>query len=687
MLYALEDHTNFLARSNNLVDVKTARIPIPGQSSIMTLGVVAMRHVMAPVMQSSPELFSDPMVDYSVYVKDITEEDEPFVGQGLVSSILSNNSNTSNTFQEEILVPGRVCSNFASLLNKGSVETLEIRLRLAKVTRHEPQQQQPQQRQQQSHPQSQTQQPLQPPSQGSRQQQRTTNYSRHSSISQPKITGKRTIEEVNETNDDFQFAEPKPIQQKNQVQARYVNTAPAPKAARTQSLPTFDAVLNPPPLMSRFPPQSIARRIYLADKNNVRQQQQYALSTSTFNPYEQGTNNNYQQDAVTDVSKRFAPDFIAKIPDGKKGQGSKRTSAKRKQQQASNAQSNTRSSTVTSSSPMTVEETVHKPPICFHCKNVDSKNWRWNEADDESQRGLLCNQCYQYLKSNGVMRPQRLITKQNQMKQKKKDKQQTSSSPNSSGNDTITSTTPLDPASKPKEHPSQYYSSDPITSVDDMVSDLDFHFGPMTDIDPLPVPDNVGDEGDKENVPPRRAVQRSCEAFPVGKASRQSSFEKMLAKSFSGVPPPMSHSPSEWITDLFNQEGTGPTPKDFDNNLTPADFDHTPRDMTTCNTLPCNEESPEADIKQSASQPQRRQSLSQKGKVTVMPSSPLLLVEEDDLPDNGSSSTHLTASNANLMTSDWPETDDTRLGDVVDALPPKAQFTHNPQLGNEFRQS
>jgi hypothetical protein len=632
----------------------------------MTLGVVPIKYVIAPVMQSSPELFSDPLLDFSIYVKDITEEEEPFVGQGLVSNLLNK-----GPMDEDTLVPGRVCSNFAGLLtNKGPTDTLEIRLRLVRVTRRpseqHSQQQQPAPQKPQSHPQQQmNQRPNQNP--------RTQQYLRRSSLSQQQFPEKRKHDDL-DTEDEaeqFQFAQPKPLQ--NRRQPRYVNTAPAPKAARTQSLPTFDGVLNAVPPIARFPPQSIARRIYLADKNNLRQHSSYDPNSS---PVE----------ISTDVSKRFAPDFISKPPNFSKSDPGRKSTTLKKSTSAVNSTTKKAEKKIQQKSKAPVnsellplmDDDIPKPPVCFHCKTYESKSWRWKESDDDSKRGLLCYQCHHYWKSNGVMRPQRLINRQNQSRQKKKEKNQASSSPTSSGNDTMpTSGTPFGGDKSAKELPSQYYSnsSDPMHELDEMVSELDFHFGPMTDIDPLPQ-EMVGE--DKENIPPRPSIQQQRQPPPppvsVRRASRQTSFEKMLAKSFSGVPPPVSHSPGDWMTDLFHTE---PTPKDQDqleNNVTPRDFDNTPRDITTCNTLPCNEESPESDPVKAQQQQQTQQN--NKLKVSAaMPSSPLMMVPESDE----------LSSPQTMMTSEWAvEGEETRLNSHQDSLPPKAHFTHDPHLGVDF---
>ncbi|CDR41106.1 CYFA0S06e01794g1_1 [Cyberlindnera fabianii] len=659
VLYAVDNQTNFLARSNHTLKVKTIRIPIPNQNDIMTLGVVPLKEVIFPVMQSSPELFSDQNSDYSVYVKDVSEEDEPFVGQGLASVILSKNA-----LDDEVLVPGRVCSSFASFLNKGPSEILEIRLRLSKVIKSSaiPQPQTQQQPQVQTQVQ-QSQQPSQPYLHPAPQQ------SNHgpSSTPQPQPVNKRThdqsfdTEDEEEDNSQSKFVQPKPLQKKSTA-TRYVNTAPAPKAARTQSLPTFDIV----PTLARLPPQSIARRIYMADKNNIRGTNFYngdQNSNSTSN-----SNKNYNSspvDAISDVSKRFAPDFITKTPDYIK---KKNTSAAGNGRKGSLSQEKQPQPQPQPIAPAPSKDDNSRPPICFHCKTNTSKSWRWSNSEEESKRGMMCYDCYQYMTTKGVMRPKKLITGQ---AKRRREKAQAASSPISSGNDTAPTTTPGAILEKNGLSTTQYYSnsSDAMNDLEDMIhSDLDFNLGPMTDIDPFPQADQSNQfSDDKENVPPS-SRQNQSRLVSVRRASKQNSFEKMLIKSFSGAPPMApgaGMSPNDWMTDLFNAE---PTPKDGENNnVTPRDTDNTPHDMTTCNTLPCNEESPEEPKTVGTAQ------LNKLKASAAMPSSPL--IDESRLNTSPSSM------------NDWAQGDSTALSSQVgNDLPPKAHFTHDPSIGANYTQ-
>lgn len=561
ILYSLDDN-NFLARSTNSINVKTTKIQIPNQSNLITIGIVNIKDALEPILISSPELFNDLNWDYSVYVKDISEEDEPFVGHGLISNLPNVN--------EELLVTGRVCSNFVTLLNKSNTETLEIKLRLARTKKVQQQQIPPphQQQQQQQQPQL--------------QQQKKKNY-RRSSLSQQQ-------KESSDTENEFDIEKPIFVEPKLQAlpkMTRFVNNNPAPKAARTQSLPVFENMMKPPTNgkpVETFPIDSIPLRIYMADK---------------------GKNNSKINDI--NVAKRFSTDFI-------------KSNSKKKQKKSS-----------------TKKDDHNLYQSCFNCKTLDAKGWKWNESEDLSKRGLLCSLCFNYLREKGTMRPKKLFIKQQQQQQQlqKSKKLLSSSSPNSNvENDTTPATTPIKFSTsiiQNKELPSSssYLSSDSLNGFDDMINEIEFHCGPLTDIDPFPV---IEKETDKENIPPqkqsiaaqlqeyheqRQKQQQQLQPSPE-KATKQTSFEKMLTKSFSGVLPNSNNglsSPSEWMNTFFEeQQQEEPTPKD----QTPKDY--SPKDITTCNTLPCNEDDEIDDI----DTPKIKANDSKK---LTMPSSPFLNLE------------------------------------------------------------
>lgn len=121
VLYTLDDETTFLGRSIKPMLVRVVEVPDSG----IRIGAVDLKKCLQIVVLASPELVSD-RFDLSCYCKDISEPDEPYVGHGMLSVLKDKKG--------ENLVPGRVCSSFASLLGgSNSNETLEIKLKLLKI--------------------------------------------------------------------------------------------------------------------------------------------------------------------------------------------------------------------------------------------------------------------------------------------------------------------------------------------------------------------------------------------------------------------------------------------------------------------------------------------------------------------------------------------------------------------------
>lgn len=132
VLYSFDNSpTVFLSRSKNQYSVKVAQIPMQlanDEETLVTLGAFDLKNCVQQILRSSPEHFKLREQDYAVYYKDITEQpDEPFVANGVMSSLLSSG--------KQHLVPGRVCQNlsasflFGDKANTSSL-TLEIRLKL-----------------------------------------------------------------------------------------------------------------------------------------------------------------------------------------------------------------------------------------------------------------------------------------------------------------------------------------------------------------------------------------------------------------------------------------------------------------------------------------------------------------------------------------------------------------------------
>lgn len=132
VLYSFDNSpTVFLSRSKNQYSVNVAQIPMllaNEEESLVTLGAFDLKNCVLQILKSSPEHFRLEEQDYAVYYKDITEQpDEPFVANGVLSSLLSSG--------KQHLVPGRVCQNLLASFLFGdkantSALTLEIRLKL-----------------------------------------------------------------------------------------------------------------------------------------------------------------------------------------------------------------------------------------------------------------------------------------------------------------------------------------------------------------------------------------------------------------------------------------------------------------------------------------------------------------------------------------------------------------------------
>lgn len=114
-----------LARWHHIIQIRT--IPLDEKT---TIGVVDLRTCLQAVSQSSPEILNQQDNDFSVYAYDYSEPDVPLVGQGLLSS----NMDPQHGSQEQ-LVTGRVTRNLLALLNSGSRDTLEVKLKFATVAK------------------------------------------------------------------------------------------------------------------------------------------------------------------------------------------------------------------------------------------------------------------------------------------------------------------------------------------------------------------------------------------------------------------------------------------------------------------------------------------------------------------------------------------------------------------------
>lgn len=292
ILYTLDDGSSgtYLARSKKPQRVMVVSIPHPSscnenESANFTVGAVDLSPVLQEIYLNSPELLNHNVAksghDYNLYYRDICEVDEPLVSLGLLSQIrlklrkqLEEAGSSEECDEDEsFLVTGRVCSNFAALLKRsysnmaakntqdyGSSNTLEVKLRFIKVMT-----------------------------------QRDCGRPSGTASQQPPIHTK--------SSNAARSGKIRPV--KNTVIKRQMNQTPAQKAERTQSLPIW----NPKQASNTaFPANSIAHKIYLADrKTDANQQSCQQPLAYQVNALQQ--DNTIQRFKVDDsVSKRF--DFM-----------------------------------------------------------------------------------------------------------------------------------------------------------------------------------------------------------------------------------------------------------------------------------------------------------------------------------------------------------------------------------------
>lgn len=302
ILYTLDDGSSgtYLARSKKPERVTVVSIPHPSSandndSANFTVGAVDLSPVLQEIYLNSPELLSHNVAksghDYNLYYRDICEVDEPLVSLGLLSQIrfklrkqLEEEVVQTEEYDEDenFLVTGRVCSNFAALLKRSysnmaaknaqddvSSNTLEVKLRFIRVL---------------------TQKDYRRPS-------ATASRSSISVPNQPQQT-------YTKPNSIPRSTKIRPV--KNTGTKRQMNQTPAQKAERTQSLPIW----NPKQASnSAFPVNSIAHKIYLADRKTDATQQSTTQQPLAYQVNALQQDNTIQKFKVDDsVSKRF--DFM-----------------------------------------------------------------------------------------------------------------------------------------------------------------------------------------------------------------------------------------------------------------------------------------------------------------------------------------------------------------------------------------
>ncbi|RYP41031.1 hypothetical protein DL769_011671 [Monosporascus sp. CRB-8-3] len=116
-----------LARWPHILQVQT--IPLDDRS---TIGVVDLKTCLQAIADCSPELAGGNEKDFAVYAYDYSEPDTPLVGQGMLSSGLSQGSDSTG---QPKLVTGRVTKNLLAIFGNGIKETLEVRLKLTAVSK------------------------------------------------------------------------------------------------------------------------------------------------------------------------------------------------------------------------------------------------------------------------------------------------------------------------------------------------------------------------------------------------------------------------------------------------------------------------------------------------------------------------------------------------------------------------
>ncbi|KAK4151314.1 hypothetical protein C8A00DRAFT_17275 [Chaetomidium leptoderma] len=121
-----DNQVHCLARWHSMLQIQT--MPLDEKT---TIGVVDLRTCLQAVSQSSPEILNQQESDYSVYAYDYSEPDVPLVGHGMLSWAMD----PQRAPQHQQLVTGRVTRNFLALLNNGSRDTLEVKLKFATVAR------------------------------------------------------------------------------------------------------------------------------------------------------------------------------------------------------------------------------------------------------------------------------------------------------------------------------------------------------------------------------------------------------------------------------------------------------------------------------------------------------------------------------------------------------------------------
>ncbi len=125
-----ECKNNCLARWPEVLEVQTAFV-----DDLTQIGVVDLKTCLQALASSSPELFSQDAVDYTIYAYDYSEEGTPLSGQGMLSSVFNSNTQNGLADASTKFVTGRVTKNVFGLFTGNGQETLEVKLRLLPVAK------------------------------------------------------------------------------------------------------------------------------------------------------------------------------------------------------------------------------------------------------------------------------------------------------------------------------------------------------------------------------------------------------------------------------------------------------------------------------------------------------------------------------------------------------------------------
>ncbi|ODV91104.1 hypothetical protein CANCADRAFT_116685 [Tortispora caseinolytica NRRL Y-17796] len=116
------------ARSRQQVPVRVVQTTMPDTVSPSLFGVLELKICLRTILESSPELNTGSIADYSVYVEDCTEPGAPMVGHGSILDILADGCST--------LICGKVTTNHMAVFVGGSAESLSVRLKLRPLFSH-----------------------------------------------------------------------------------------------------------------------------------------------------------------------------------------------------------------------------------------------------------------------------------------------------------------------------------------------------------------------------------------------------------------------------------------------------------------------------------------------------------------------------------------------------------------------